>query len=221
LKRVVIPIHGIMMDPPGYSVAWKHILNTSPNYIWKEFYWDTLNSKAWDHLNHVERYLRWLKSGIIKRLCLEIFDHWMDALRYSLEDVKKPAIKLLGDFINEQGKDADEIIILAHSLGSVLAFETLQILPNEITSKIKLISFGTPLSNEFERDALEVSPKAISCNLWVNLHGNWTDMVGGRPLKFSNFDPKNDYALNVSHDDLKYLKAAKDLLTKLIFNTDT
>lgn len=205
-RKIIIPIHGIMMMDRGYSLKWKEVLNPPAEYEWLEYFWDKINDRA-------EKHAAWMPEPF-RFLYLKVVDHLFDAIRYNLQGKKKKAISNLQGFILKN-KDADEIIILAHSLGSVLSYEGLSGLPLDVQAKIKLVTFGSPLSSSFERWFLGVKDNPIYPAIWINLYGDWRDFVGGRPLRFSNFDPKNDYFFPVSHDEFQYLKKAKSLIHKL------
>jgi hypothetical protein len=206
-KRVIIPVHGIMILPQGYSQVWENILQPPEDWEWSEFWWDNIN-------DHEEKKFKWLPK-IPRRIYLEIADHLMDAVKYRFGK-KEKAIKKFTAFL-ETHREADEILILAHSLGSVLSFQTLQQLDPILVSKIRLVTFGSPLTSSFERWWLEVEEKDIYPSIWINLYGDFRDFVGGRKLNFANFNSKNDYFFPVPHKETKYLEKAKNLLHQLFF----
>lgn len=208
MKKVIIPVHGIMMYPKGYSQIWKDILQPPPNWDWNEFWWDDINDLSED------KFL-WLKNQVLRGIYLFLWDELMDAIRYRFGK-KEKAIERLREFLESQ-KDADEIIVLAHSLGSVLSFDTLQQIDLEVIKKINLITFGSPLTSGFQRWWLEVKNQPIFPKTWINLYGDKRDLIGGRPLKFVNFNPKNNFFFLTSHKEIKYLQAAKSFLFEKYF----
>jgi hypothetical protein len=207
VKKVIIPVHGMCYELLGYSQDWKAILNPSSDYEWQEFFWDGVN----DNINI--DYDKISKLNIAEKIYVRLFDEFLDVPKYSLANHKKAAEDLLLKFIASQ--EADEIIILAHSLGSVLSYETLQRLDQSQLDKIKLCTFGCPLTSSFERWFLEVKVTEIKPKVWINLWGT-KDIVGGRPLTIKGFDQKNNYKFNTTHDELEYLTAAKNIISQLL-----
>lgn len=211
--KVIIPIHGISMWSSGYSEEWKEALIPPSTYLWKEFWWDKVN----DSINKDPSSI--LKSGRIdKWLIIKLWDHIGDVFRYRfLGNKKEKAKKMLKKFLL-QFNDAEEIVILAHSLGSVLIFETLCEMDPGFTKKIKLTTFGSPLTMPFERWFLGVKDKPIYIAKWINLYGTILDVVGGRPLKnFSNFNEKNNFFVKSTHDEIKYLIKGREIIFEQMF----
>lgn len=205
MKKVIIPIHGMCSEIPGYSQEWKDILAPAPEFEWREFFWDFIN----DDINVDGNLLKGISGDFIS-LYLKFFDEFPDVSKYSLANRKEPAEALLESFLLNQ--NADEIIILAHSLGSVLAYETLQKMDQSQLDKIKLCTFGCPLTSSFERWFLDVKVTEIKPQKWINIWGS-KDLVGGRPLTIKGFDQKNNFEVVTKHNELEYLTAAKNIIT--------
>ena len=209
MKKIIIPVHGMCYELPGYSQDWKNILQPPSGYEWQEFFWDGVNDNIiidYDKLKGL--------ASIPEKIYIRVFDEFLDVPKYSLGNNKKKAEDLFLKFITSQ--EADEIIILAHSLGSVLTYEALQRLDQSQLDKIKLCTFGCPLTSSFERWFLRVKVTEIKPQRWINLWGT-KDLVGGRPLTIKGFNQKNNFKFNTTHDEIEYLTASKDIIISQLF----
>lgn len=206
MAKIVLTVHGMTNEKPGYSRSWYNCLNLPSGWGQGEFYWDTYNDEKWNGLSQL---LKVLVKPFFDSLYIKA-EMYSDVPKYSLGQVKKEAINSLANILEKKIKSGDEIILLAHSLGSVLAYEALCETQKRIGNKldsVKLITFGSPLTSGFERWFLNVSNYKIYPKDWLNASGK-KDIVGGRDLKFSSFDGKKfgiQVWFDVTHSEFEYL----------------
>jgi pimeloyl-ACP methyl ester carboxylesterase len=128
--------------------------------------------------------LQSLINAGIQYVALPLLNQWLDkcsdVLAYN--SVRQNAFKRLETLILEQ---AGDVILVAHSMGSVLAFEFLQT-PTASTGKvIRFISLGSPLDRQpIKRQVLARTGDKISvpCN-WLNVWGTLDVVCCWQPWK--------------------------------------
>jgi hypothetical protein len=206
MPTIIIPVHGVMTMGPGYSQEWISLLGFNPlpkDTQWQEFYYNDLYKKPDDTFKGINA---WFKQKIARYLI-----DGEEALLY--QAVRPAAMKRLFNVISAVPQST-KVIILAHSLGSVLAYETLAY--NKLAGEnLTLLTFGSPLVNTIERLYLEVRERPCNVSYWQNWSGK-TDPVGGASLHFSNFNPQNQYWYPGGHNEYGYLPALRENLLNLL-----
>jgi pimeloyl-ACP methyl ester carboxylesterase len=176
MTRKIVAIHGIGNNKPGWSDSLRAFLDI-PESDWIEFNYEDLMDKTWFHrvvVTATKVYLSHTYGPEAAALGAGTEDYFNDLVSYFVMNGTRLEIAVRLKEILRAHPDA---IILAHSLGSVVAYETLK---NFDLSAHTLITMGSPLSKHLVKRFLRVQnrerPKLVN---WYNV---WSlfDPVSGK-----------------------------------------
>lgn len=180
-----ILIHGIGDHQEGWSDA--------------EFVADILEVPAedvlefyYEDLMEADRKNRWLKflgkmaakhyGGPLGAIAAgKVQDYINDLVVYFFSSKTRRAIQQrLEGFLELHASNGEDVVLLAHSLGSVVAYETLKNREWISNIKPKLVTLGSPLSKKLVVRMLDVDPVIpIGLIEWVNIFNRF-DPIAGR-----------------------------------------
>ncbi len=204
MARKIVAIHGIGNAKPGWSELLRLDLGI-PESDWIEFCYDDLMSQ-----NTVNRlvviatkvYLTHAYGPEAAALAGIAEEYLDDLLAYFIGQSTRLAIQVRLKGILDANPDT---LILAHSLGSVVAYETLQ---NFDLKAHSLFTLGSPLSKSLVRKFLKVPAKsrpAVShwFNVWSRL-----DPVSGK-IGGLGCLAEEQFKIRNSHDLLRYVHSQR------------
>lgn len=204
MARKVVAIHGIGNAQPGWSEFLRLEL-AIPRHDWVEFcYEDLLDRSLFNQV--IVSLIRLLVTRTagheMATLALIPKDYLNDIVSYFLLISTRKAIR---NRLKETLKANPDAIILAHSLGSVVAYETLKSFDLKAHT---LFTFGSPLSKELVKRFLQVPdlnrPKVTS---WFNIWGRF-DPIGGK-ISGLGCRVKDQSRIPNAHDLLVYVHSQK------------
>jgi hypothetical protein len=204
MARKVVAIHGIGDAQPGWSESLRFALDI-PSEDWIEFYYDDLMDRSVLKqliVKVIRIYLNYSYGPEVAILVNSVEEYANDIISYFLSVKSRMEIQLrLRDILNAN----PDVIILAHSLGSVVAYETLKNFDLKIHT---LFTFGSPLSKGLVQKFLQV-PDISRPQLenWFNI---WSllDPVSGKIQKLGCY-AKDQYRIRNTHNLLNYIYIQK------------
>ncbi len=210
MARKIVAIHGIGHAKPGWSELLRLDLGI-PESDWIEFCYDDLMEE-----NTVNRlvviatkvYLSHAYGPEAAALAGIAEEYLDDLLAYFIGQSTRLAIQVRLKGILDTHPDA---LILAHSLGSVVAYETLR---NFDLKAHSLFTLGSPLSKTLVCKFLKVPAKsrpAVShwFNVWSRL-----DPISGK-VKELGCLPEEQFPIKNSHDLLRYVHSQRERILRL------
>jgi hypothetical protein len=139
--------------------------------------------------------------------------YWRGAGNYSISKVTRdvaaylivPSIRRTINNIVREKLTGEPTIVIAHSLGSVIAYDILRELPAEKSKIRSVITLGSPLGVQAIKRQLDGSPTGPECLIgnWLNLRDN-LDLVALNALDGVNFNvspPIENIDIENSSDD--------------------
>lgn len=210
-KSVFVTCHGMFAESPGYSSSWIEALGRRQDASFKEFYWETVNDKKEKTFIKLLKTLAMLGlgGGLTQFLYIRL-DELNDVVNYRSR--KKAAIAEHKSFLKNLIDRGHNITVLAHSLGSVLTYETVAEMTLEQQAKITLVTFGSPLCKKLMRKFLGVKDQHLFVKSWFNFTGLDDPItIFGSPIeKFSSISRSHNIITRNTHDPLKYLNNMKN-----------
>lgn len=210
MVRKIVAIHGIGNAQPGWSEFLRLELGI-PKENWLEFYYDDLLDKSIFSkllISFVRKFLKHLagpEAAILDSISREYVN---DILSYFLQKGMRAAIQSRLSKVLESNPDA---IILSHSLGTVVVYETLK---NFRLKAHTLFTFGSPLSKDLVKRFLQVPdfrrPKVVD---WINVWGRF-DPIGGKVTGLG-CKVKDQIRINNAHDLFVYVHSQKQMILAL------
>lgn len=204
MVRKFVAIHGIGDAQPRWSESLRLALDI-PSEDWIEFYYDDLMDRS--VLNQLvvkvtRIYLNYAYGPEVVTLVNDMEEYVNDIISYFLARDSRLEIQLRLKAILKANPDA---IILAHSLGSVVAYETLK---NFNLKAHTLFTFGSPLSKRLVQKFLQVTDTSRpQLENWFNI---WSllDPVSGKIQKLGCY-AKDQYRIRNTHNLLNYIYTQK------------
>jgi predicted alpha/beta hydrolase family esterase len=181
----IILIHGISDQPDDwYSAPSKHLSNFGKviAFRWDDILNTNLKNPIFPFASKASKlasffFPKWKIADITMRWVL---DRGADLLGYA--KVREQAFQRLDTML--EAIDGD-VYIVAHSLGSVMAFEYLAVSPHE--NVVKLITLGSPLDRQpVKGRVFERSPRKALDIDWLNVYGTLDPVVCWLPLLKNN-----------------------------------
>lgn len=205
MTRKIVAIHGIGNSQPGWSEFLRLELDI-PSQDWIEFYYEDLMDRSifnqavvWFSRMLVTR----IASNEVAGLTAISKDYLNDIVTYFLLSRSRKTIQLRLKYILEAHPDA---IILAHSLGSVIAYESLKCFALKAHT---LFTLGSPLSKDLVKRLLHVPDfKRPKVTYWFNIWGRF-DPIGGR-IRGLGCKAKEQSEIPNAHDLLVYVHSQKE-----------
>lgn len=210
MARKIIAIHGIGNTKPGWSELLRLDLEI-PKQDWIEFCYDDLMDRSF--LNRLlvgttRLYLKHSQHPEKETLAQSAEDHVNDVIAYFASNDTRVEIQIR---LKEVLKRYPDAIILAHSLGSVVAYETLK---NFDLKAHALFTLGSPLSKNLVKKFLRVPnfarPKIA---YWFNVYGQF-DPIGGR-IDGLGCRIKDQFRIPNTHDLLGYVQSQRERILRL------
>ena len=224
--RPVILVHGIGNHHSGWTDSLKNLLP-----LWAELneftYEGELEAAAFGRLGKLLQRPLWsdmaaLGAGIAWGTAAGTFVRWMgpkiQALLgdYSVDIpayfVSQSVFEASRNKLIELLKQTPGALVVAHSLGSVLAYEVIQHLEQEGSvplEDVELVTVGSPLGRRLIHWLLRKRTPIRSLTLpWLNMHG-WRDWVCGPPgvNSMKTPQPSQNKLIRSGHSIEEYLKA--------------
>lgn len=213
MHRKIIAIHGIGDNQPGWSDSIRQALDI-PKEAWIEFNYEDLMAQSFFNkvvVSATRIYLSHTYGPEAAALGTEAEDSLNDIITYFMMNGTRLEIQLRLKELLQEHPDA---IILSHSLGSVVAYETLK---NFRCPVYALFTLGSPLSKKMVQGFLKVPDKQRpAVNFWFNVW-SFFDPVSG---KINNLGcaPTDQIHIKNTHILLNYINSQKERILRL-FNT--
>ncbi len=210
MTRKIVAIHGIGNAQPGWSEFLRLELNI-PGPDWIEFYYEDLLERS-PFNRVVASLIRILltRNAVPEAAGLALFpkDYLNDLVSYFLLGKTRHAVQAR---LKETLETYPDAILLSHSLGTVVAYETLK---NYNLKVYTLFTFGSPLSKELVKRFLHVPdfrrPKVAG---WFNVWGRF-DPIGGK-IASLGCKAKDQFRINNAHDLFVYVHSQKQKILEL------
>ena len=210
MARKIVAIHGIGNAEPGWSDLLRVDLDI-PQEDWIEFHYDDLMDRSF--FNRVvvaatKIYLSHTYGPEAAALAGGAEDYINDIISYFVMNGSRLEIQVRLKGILKENPDA---IILAHSLGSVVAYETLK---NFDLKAHTLITLGSPLSKFVVKKFLRV-PEKTRPNV-VNWFNVWSlfDPISG-VIDGLGCNKKEQFKIKNTHNLLKYVDSQKERIRQI------
>lgn len=201
--RKVIQVHGI----GNYDKGWSKPLRIAkllgiPSTVLDEVLYDDVFDNHWINLL-LKPFAVWkLKKLLpISVVPQEVWDYAADIILYFLPfGPRKEAIKRVVDKLNRE----PGAIVLAHSLGSIVAYEA----ASQVSTPFTLVTIGSPFGSVALRTLVKTSlgmPHVLDrppVKEWVNLYGT-LDPIGG--YIHGGCLPDDQYSVLSAHSLPQYL----------------
>lgn len=204
MARKIVAIHGIGNAQPGWSESLRLALDI-PSKDWIEFYYDDLMDRSFFNRLVVKAtriYLSHAYGPEATTLANGMAEYVNDIISYFMTRDSRLGIQLRLKGLLRENPD---VIILSHSLGTVVAYETLK---NFGLKTHTLFTFGSPLSKGLVQKFLQVPdisrPQVMN---WFNI---WSlfDPISGKIEKLG-CQAKDQYRIRNTHDFLNYVHTQK------------
>lgn len=209
MARKIVAIHGIGNAQPGWSEFLRLELDI-PSQDWIEFYYEDLLDRSLFNrvvVSLIRLFVTRTAGLEAAALALIPKDYLNDIVSYILMGQTRRAIQNRLKGILEANPDT---IILAHSLGSVVAYETLKAFDLKAHT---LFTFGSPLSKELVKRFLQVPDfKRPKVTNWFNIWGRF-DPIGGR-ITGLGCRLKDQLRIPNAHDLLVYVLSQKQQIQR-------
>jgi hypothetical protein len=215
MSRKIVVIHGIGNTQPGWSEFLRLELGI-PKEDWIEFHYDDLLDRSLFNRLVVSsiRFALFRVAGPETAILSSVSKEYVnDIVSYFL--LKETRIAIQGRLAKVLESNPDSVI-LSHSLGTVVAYETLK---NFRLKAHTLFTFGSPLSKELVKRFLQVpdfrSPKVVN---WFNVWGRF-DPIGGKVTGLG-CKAKDQFRINNAHDLFVYVHSQKQRILELYGKVD-
>ncbi len=200
----IVWVHGISETQAGYSNEWRDALDPymqvpGQNPLYTEVLWsDIFGENHPDVLNPAEQFI---KTVISRVLPVTLTDIITDPDAYLNEVVLYLVRPDIHAAVNQKLKNAlstlsscDTISIIAHSMGTVIAYETLQELVSEQPHfrLTNLFTLGSPLDRLRLFLGNNPGPKPTNITTWVNIYAQG-DVIGS--ALSPDFQVNHDYGV--------------------------
>lgn len=204
MARKIVAIHGIGDTQPGWSESLRLDLKI-PQEDWIEFYYDDLMDRSvWNRMMVATTriYLTRTYGPEAATLANEAEEYINDLIAYFLISNARFAIQTRLKSILTENPDT---LILAHSLGTVVAYETLQ---NFDLKAHTFFCLGSPLSKRIVRQFLKVpEKKRPHVTNWFNIWSPF-DPISGQ-IQDLGCQKKDQFRITNSHNLLNYVRSQK------------
>lgn len=212
----VVSVHGISNEIAGYSKKWRDALSPlSSDLKWFEYYWDDIADSA----GKIFPLLNMLQFIPLIGSIFNKLDEFSDAVRYRFfaYNWKGLKIAIVKDFtleLERHLRNSDERInILAHSLGTVIAYEAVQKLSPLQQTRVRLILVDSPLCNAFERWFLGVKFTPVCVDNVFHFYGEF-DPISGRDLTIPKTPVINTKVPKIGHDQYEMFRTVRESIIK-------
>lgn len=216
MARKIVVIHGIGNTQPGWSEFLRLELGI-PQEDWIEFIYDDLLDRSLFNrliVSSIRMMLTRTAGAEAADLALASKEYVNDIVSYFLLKGIRKTIQLRLKQVLEKEPNA---IILAHSLGTVVAYETLK---NFDLRTNTLFTFGSPLSKKLVKRFLEVPDfKRPRVKDWFNVWGMF-DPIGGK-VTVLGCKMKDQYRIHNAHDLLVYVHSQKQRILSVYGEAET
>jgi hypothetical protein len=210
MARKIVAIHGIGDAQPGWSELPRLDLGI-PQEDWIEFCYDDLMDKTLFNrlvVTATRAFLSHSYGPEAAALASGAEDYVNDIINYFVMKGARLEIQVRLKGILEKHPEA---IILSHSLGTVVAYETLK---NFDLKAHTLFTFGSPLSKFTVKKFLRVPEKSRPNVInWFNVWSPF-DPVSGQ-IEGLGCKKKDQYKIRNSHNLLKYVHSQKSRILKI------
>ncbi len=208
----IILIHGIGENDPGWSDALNadQILGVAPDRI-VEFHYDDLMAHTWLSRLLVRAAKMFIPVPAAVKAISSLQDYVNDILMYFVvPGVRAKILKRLSGVLREY----PDAIVMGYSLGSIVAYETLKIHPQDARNHI-LVTLGSPLGSPLLQTLVKrflKVPDFTRPNVpaWFNLYSP-LDVLSGR-IDGLGCHPQDQFRVKVFHNMQTYLYHTKRLL---------
>ncbi|WP_303674756.1 hypothetical protein [Vampirovibrio chlorellavorus] len=204
MTRKIVAIHGIGNTQPGWSEFLRLELEI-PQENWIEFHYeDLLDRSLFNRLvvSAIGMLLTCIAGRDAAALASMPKDYINDVVSYFWLKKTHNAIQARLAGVLQVNPDA---IILAHSLGTVVAYETLK---NFNLKAHTLFTLGSPLSKGLVKRFLQVPDfKRPKIRNWFNVWGRF-DPIGGK-INGLGCKVKDQFRIHNAHDLLVYVHSQK------------
>jgi hypothetical protein len=210
----IVAIHGIGNAQPGWSASLRLDLDIPPE-DWLEFCYDDLMDQS--AFNQVivaatRIYLTHTYGPEVAVLASGAEDYLDDIITYFLMGNSRLEIQLRLKSILLENPDA---IIVSHSLGTVVAYETLK---NFSLKAHTFFCLGSPLSKGLVQRFLKVPDKSRPNIInWFNIW-SFFDPISGRIDNLECY-PKDQFQIQNSHNLLNYVNSQKECILRAYKDT--
>lgn len=216
MARKIVAIHGIGNTKPGWSEFLRLELEI-PQENWIEFHYDDLlDRSSFNRL--VVSAIRVLLTRIAGRDAADLAsapkDYINDIVSYFMLKRTRKAIQ---ERLAKELQANPDAIILAHSLGTVVTYETFK---NFDLTAHTLFTFGSPLSKKLLKRFLRVPDfKRPRVKDWFNVWGMF-DPIGGKVTGLG-CKVKDQYRIHNAHDLLVYVYSQKQRILSVYGEAET
>lgn len=205
MARKIVAVHGIGNAQPGWSESLSLDLDI-PQENWIEFCYDDLMDQS--ALNQVivaatRIYLTHTYGPEVAALASGAEDYLDDIITYFLMGNARLAIQLRLNGILMENPDA---IIVSHSLGTVVAYETLKNFPLKAHT---FFCLGSPLSKGLVKRFLKVPDKSRpNVRNWFNVW-SFLDPISGK-IEDLGCQEQDQFKVQNTHNLLRYVDCQKE-----------
>ncbi len=210
MARKIVAIHGIGNAEPGWSDLLRMDLDI-PQEDWIEFCYDDLMDRSFFHRMVVAAAKVWLARTYGPEaaiLATGAEGYINDLVSYFVMNGSRLEIQVRLKAILKEHPDS---IILGHSLGSIVAYETLK---NFDLKAHTLFTLGSPLSKFLVKKFLRV-PEKTRPNVihWFNVWSPF-DPISGK-IEGLGCNAKDQFKIKNTHNLLKYVDSQKDRIIQI------
>jgi hypothetical protein len=210
MARKIVAVHGIGKTQPGWSDLLRVDLDI-PQEDWIEFNYDDLMDRSFFHkviVGAAKIYLAKTYGPEAAFIVSGAEEHINDLVSYFVMNGSRLEIQVRLKGILKENPEA---IILGHSLGSVVAYETLK---NFDLKAHTLFTFGSPLSKFTVKKFLRVPEKSRPNVVnWFNIWSRFDPISG--PVDGLGCEKKDQFRIKNTHNLLKYVDSQKELIVQI------